>query len=40
VNRITTIRGIMIDDTEKWLLDPKTTQADIERIANSEEDES
>lgn len=27
----------MIDETEKWLLDPRTTQADIERIANSEE---
>jgi len=28
-----------MDDTEKWLLDPSTTQEDIERIANSEEDE-
>ena len=28
-----------MDDTEKWLLDPNTTQEDIERIANSEEDE-
>lgn len=29
-----------MDDVEKWLLDPKTTQEDIERIANSEENES
>ena len=29
-----------MDDIEKWLLDPNTTQEDIERIANSEENES
>lgn len=26
-----------MDDIEKWLLDPETTQEDLERIANSEE---
>lgn len=27
-----------MDDVEKWLLDPSTTQEDIERIANSEDE--
>jgi hypothetical protein len=28
-----------MDDTEKWLLDPKTSLDDIERIANGDDTE-